>query len=174
LRLITLDLFHLQNDDSLVSKNIIQTTINLLFDTIDIKKKSRLTNLLTMNDFSICSDKRFDLSTKLKTPNIDMTKIEHVLKACTYVEKNNLKLYRIDSLRKFLTNELKYIQRISMTSLSSDIEQQQQSHNDETIEDSYYNDCKTIISYANQLNSEQIETYWKYEFVDAWRTLIEL
>lgn len=164
MRLITLELFHLTNQPTIISKNLIDTTINLLFELIDIKL-----NRLTLSLLHLPAQKSDQhILSQLKTPNIDLAKINHILQACQYNERANLKLYRLESLRKFLSNEIKTMQQTS------------NAHSDELIselsnsQDSYIHDCKIILAYANELNNEQIDFYWRNSHVDAWRSLVEL
>jgi hypothetical protein len=107
LRLIALELFHLTNEPTIISKNLIDTTINLLFELIDIKLNRLTLSLLN----SPLNKEENSLLNQLKTANIDLNKINHILQACQYNERVNLKLYRLDSLRKFLSNEIKSIQQ---------------------------------------------------------------
>jgi len=162
LRLIALELFHLTNQPTIISKNLIDTTINLLFELIDIKL-----NRLTLSLLNLPFIKQdFVLINELKTPNIDLNKINNILQACQYNERSNLKLYRLDSLRKFLSNEIKTIQQTNNNNeLINEINNNQ---------DNYIHDCKIILAYANQLNNEQIDFYWRNSHIDAWRSLIEL
>lgn len=162
LRLIALELFHLTNQPTIISKNLIDTTINLLFELIDIKL-----NRLTLSLLNLPYIKQdYLLTNQLKTPNIDLNKINHILQACQYNERSNLKLYRLESLRKFLSNEIKTIQQTNNTNeLINEINNNQ---------DNYIHDCKIILAYANQLNNEQIDFYWRNSHIDAWRSLIEL
>ncbi|CAF3059288.1 unnamed protein product [Rotaria socialis] len=163
LRLITQELFHLINEPTVISKNLIDTTINLLFELIDIKL-----NRLTLTLLSLPFIKQdHSLINQLKTPNIDLNKINHMLQACQYNERTNLKLYRLDSLRKFLSNEIKTIQ----TNNNNNDELINETNNNQ---DNYIHDCKIILAYANQLNNEQIDFYWRNSHIDAWRSLIEL
>jgi hypothetical protein len=90
LRLITHELFHLTNHPTIISKNLIDTTINLLFELIDIKL-NRLT--LSLIDLPFIKQE-YQLISQLKTANIDLNKINHILQACQYNERPNLKLYR--------------------------------------------------------------------------------
>ncbi|CAF0744007.1 unnamed protein product [Rotaria sordida] len=163
LRLIAHELFHLTHEPTIISKNLIDTTINLLFELIDIKL-----NRLTLSLLNLSFIKQQDnlLINQLKTPNIDLNKINHILQACQYNERTNLKLYRLDSLKKFLSNEIKLIQQTTNNNeLINEIN---------TNQDNYIHDCKIILAYANQLNNEQIDFYWRNSHVDAWRSLIEL
>ncbi|CAF3442839.1 unnamed protein product [Rotaria sp. Silwood1] len=166
LRLITHELFHLTNEPTIISKNLIDTTINLLFELIDIKL-----NRLTLSLLNLPFIKQdYLLINQLKTPNIDLNKINHILQACQYNERTNLKLYRLDSLRKFLSNEIKTIQQTS-TSNNNNNELINEINNNQ---DNYIYDCKIILAYANHLNNEQIDFYWRNSHIDAWRSLIEL
>ncbi|CAF1569836.1 unnamed protein product [Adineta ricciae] len=164
LRLTALELFHLINHPTIISKNLIDTTMNFLFELIDIKL-NRLTSSLLNLPYHKSDDQ---LLSQLKTPNIDLTKVNHILQACQYNERANLKLYRLESLQKFLSNEIKTIQQTT------------QSNNNELLnemnnaQDNYIHDCKIILAYANQLNNEQIDFYWRNSHIDAWRSLVEL
>ncbi|CAF2870744.1 unnamed protein product [Rotaria sp. Silwood2] len=163
LRLIAHELFHLTHEPTIISKNLIDTTINLLFELIDIKL-----NRLTLSLLNLPFVKQDHLLiNQLKTPNIDLNKINHILQACQYNERTNLKLYRLDSLKKFLSNEIKSIQQANTNNneLINEINNNQ---------DNYIHDCKIILAYANQLNNEQIDLYWRNSHIDAWRSLIEL
>jgi len=162
LRLIALELYHLTNQPTIISKNLIDTTINLLFELIDIKL-----NRLTLSLLNLPFIKQdYQLINQLKTPNIDLNKINHILQACQYNERSNLKLYRLDSLRKFLSNEIKTIQQTNNNNeMINDINNNQENS---------IHDCKIILAYANQLNNEQIDFYWRNSHIDAWRSLIEL
>ncbi|UJR23726.1 hypothetical protein I4U23_026706 [Adineta vaga] len=164
LRLTSLELFHLTNQPTIISKNLIDTTMNLLFELIDIKL-----NRLTLSLLNLSYEKSdHEILSQLKTPNIDLTKINHILQACQYNERTNLKLYRLESLRKFLSNEIKTIQQ---TNHSNNTELLNDMNN---YQDSYIHDCKIILAYANQLNNEQIDFYWRNCHIDAWRSLVEL
>jgi hypothetical protein len=163
LRLISLELFHLTNQPTITSKNLIDTTINLLFELIDIKLNRLTLSLLNLPYIK----QEYLLINQLKTPNIDLNKINNILQASQYNERSNLKLYRLDSLRKFLSNELKTIQQTTNTNneLINEINNNQEN---------YIHDCKIILAYANQLNNDQIDLYWRNSHIDAWRSLIEL
>jgi hypothetical protein len=164
LRLIAYELFHLTNQPTIISKNLIDTTITLLFELIDIKL-----NRLTLSLLNSPLDKQEHLLlNQLKTPNIDLNKINHILQACQYNERANLKLYRLDSLKTFLSNEIKSIQQ---TNNNNNNELINEINNNQ---ENYINDCKIILAYANQLNNEQIDIYWRNSHIDAWRSLIEL
>ena len=165
LRLIAYELFHLTNQPTIISKNLIDTTINLLFELIDIKL-NRLT-LSLLNLPLIKED--FPLIQQLKTPNIDQKKIQQTLQACQYNERVNLKLYRLDSLQKFLSNEIKLN---NITNTNPDYPSEVNSNANQ--QESSIHDCKVILAYANQLNNEQIDFYWRNCHIDAWRALIEL
>lgn len=165
LRLIAHELFHLTNQPTIISKNLIDTTINLLFELIDIKL-----NRLTLSLINLPLIKEdFPLINQLKTTNIDMNKIQRILQACQYNERVNLKLYRLDSLRKFLSNEIKLN---NTNNINPDFPQDLNGNGDP--QENSIHDCKIILAYANQLNNEQIDSYWRNCHVDAWRSLIEL
>lgn len=165
LRLIAHELFHLTNQPTIISKNLINTTVNLLFELIDIKL-----NRLTLSLINLPLIKEdFTLINQLKTPNIDLNKIQRILQACQYNERVNLKLYRLDSLRKFLSNEIKLN---NTTNTNPDFPQDFNGNG--TPQENSIHDCKIILAYANQLNNEQIDFYWRNSHVDAWRSLIEL
>ena len=165
LRLIAHELFHLTNQPTIISKNLIDTTINLLFELIDIKL-----NRLTLSLINLPLIKEdFPLINQLKTPNIDMNKIQRILQACQYNERVNLKLYRLDSLRKFLSNEIKLN---NTTNINPDFPQDLNGNGNP--QENSIHDCKIILAYANQLNNEQIDFYWRNSHIDAWRSLIEL
>lgn len=164
LRLIGQELFHLSTEPMVISKNLIEATINLLFELIDMKM-NRLT--LSLLNVPMLKDEQNYLE-QLKTPNIDLNKIQQILQACQYNERNNLKLYRLDSLKKFLSNEIKTNQ---VNNTNNNMEFINELNNPQ---DSSVHDCKLILAYANQLNNEQIDLYWRNSHVDAWRSLIEL
>ena len=164
LRLIALELFHLTNEPTIISKNLIDTTINLLFELIDIKL-----NRLTLSLLNLPFLKQdHSLLNQLKTPNIDLNKINNILQACQYNERTNLKLYRLDSLKTFLSNEIKSVQQTNSNHNNELTNEINNNH------DNYIDDCKIILAYANQLNNEQIDIYWRNSHIDAWRALIEL
>ena len=168
-RLIAHELFHLTNEPTTISKNLIDTTLNLLFELIDMKM-----NRLTLSILSVPFVKEEQrLLEQLKTPNIDLSKIQHILQACQYNERPNLKLYRLESLKKFLANEIKTIQQ---TSTASNNGNSNELANGEGMnpQENYIHDCKLILAYANQLNNEQIDLYWRNSHIDAWRSLLEL
>lgn len=163
LRLIAHELYNLTNQPTIISKNFIETTINLLFELIDIKL-----NRLTLSLINLPFEKQdYRLLSQLKTPNIDLNKINNLLQACQYNERPNLKLYRLDSLRRFLTNEIKSIQQ-TVPNPNEFINE-----NNPNQENSIH-DCKILLAYANHLNNEQIDFYWRNSHIDAWRSLIEL
>ena len=163
LRLIAHELFHLTNEPTVISKNLIDTTINLLFELIDVKL-----NRLTLSFLNLPFIKQeYSMLNQLKTPNIDLNKISHILQACQYNERSNLKLYRLNSLKNFLSNEIKSIQQANM--INNEFINEINNH-----EDNYIHDCKIILTYANQLNNEQINVYWRNSHLDAWRSLVEL
>ena len=165
LRLIGQELFHLVNEPTVISKSLIDVTINLLFELIDMKM-NRLT--LSFLNLPILKEDLHYLE-QLKTPNIDLTKIQHILQACQYNERVNLKLYRLDSLKNFLANEIKTIQKTNQINNNNEL------INDiGALQENSIHDCKIILAYANQLNNEQIDFYWRNSHVDAWRSLIEL
>ena len=167
LRLVALELFHLTNEPTIISKNLIDTTINLLFELIDMKL-----NRLTLSLLNIPLNKEDHAHIdQLQTPNIDLTKIDHILHACQYNERNNLKLYRLESLRKFLSNEIRTIQQTTNNNNSNELINDMNSNNQQ---ENYINDCKRILAYANQLNNERIDVFWRNSHVDAWRSLMEL
>lgn len=166
LRLTAHELFHLTNEPTVISKNLIDTTINLLFELIDIKL-----NRLTLSLLNLPFIKQdHSLLNQLKTPNIDLNKIHNILQACQYNERSNLKLYRLDSLRRFLTSEIKSIQQTTSNNNNNNELINEVNNN----QDNYIHDCKIILAYANQLNNEQIDFYWRNSHIDAWRSLIEL
>ncbi|CAF1345621.1 unnamed protein product [Adineta steineri] len=165
LRLITHELYHLTNHPTIISKNLIDTTINLLFELIDIKL-NRLTLSLLNSSYNKIDHQ---LTSQLKTPNIDLNKINNILQACQYNERSNLKLYRLDSLRKFLSNEIKTIQQTNNINNNNELINEINNN-----QENYIHDCKIILAYANELNNEQIDFYWRNSHIDAWRSLIEL
>lgn len=165
LRLIAHELFHLTNEPTIISKNLIDTTLNLLFELIDMKM-----NRLTLSMLSVPFVKGDQqILEQLKTPHIDLNKIQHILQACQYNERPNLKLYRLESLKKFLANEIKTIQQTGTTNNTELV-----NGDGNNPQENYIHDCKLILAYANHLNNEQIDFYWRNSHIDGWRSLIEL
>ena len=121
-------------------------------------------NCLTLSLLNIPLIKEdHQLLEQFKSRNIDLAKIQQILRGCQYNKWTQFKHYRLDSLKNFLSNKIKI--NNNSQELIPDVTNHQ--------EDSMHV-CKIILTYANQLNNEQIDIYWWNSHLDASRSLIAL
>lgn len=84
LRLIAHELYHLTCEATVISKNLLQTTLNLLFELIEMKTNRLTATFLHRSVENRCEENFFE---NFKSSNIDLNKIQQILDACRFADR---------------------------------------------------------------------------------------